>query len=84
MIILQNQDARTPRDWQYLCRCRDAVSHRRDERHVLWVGVNQPRSRISSALVLFGGERVIDQPGAALARHSLSASIERRKRQRAI
>ena len=41
------------------------------------------RRGVAGALVLLGGERVVDQPGPALARHRLAARFQRRQRQRA-
>ena len=69
--MTRRADARTPRHRQDFRRRRHAVADRGNQRHVLRVGIDQPRRRAAGALVLALRERVVDQPRPGLAPHRL-------------
>ncbi len=67
MVVLQHQHAGARGHRERLGGGGDAVAHRRHQRHVLGIGIDQPRGGAACALILRGRKFRIDPPGLALA-----------------
>ena len=84
MIVLQYDDARSGRHGNNFCRGGDAVADGSGQRHILRIGIDQAGRGFAGALILAGGEVLIDQPRAALARHRLPRRLDCRQGQRTV
>src|SRR5512133_465625 len=70
MVVLEHEHARTRGHGDELGRRRDAVAYRRNQRDVLWAGMDQPRRRATRAFKLLVGKRPVDQPRLSLPRNT--------------
>jgi hypothetical protein len=66
VVVLQHQHPRACRDNQSFGRRGHAVRNRRDQRDVAGIGMDQARCGAAGALVLIGGERLVDHHGRPL------------------
>src|SRR6266700_1429116 len=84
MIVLQYEDTRAARDRQELRRRGNAVADRGNQGDIARVGMDQAGRGRPRALVLGGGETIVDCPGRALAPDRGACGLLRSQRQRAI
>jgi len=84
MIVLENENTRAARNPQELRRGRNAVADRGNQSDVARIGIDQPRGRMTGALVLGIGKGGIEHPRRRLAAHRRAGGLLGSERQGAV